>query len=200
MRRGGRACLRTWACWREMQHASASRWTAGARRATVAGVSCDEDLFCGGAIMPNDWHQRAAEFHEMAAHAHRAAAVHHGKQDHLTGSEYSRQAKEHPTRRIRPRWQLLRNPRKWPRSSRNNCAAACAGAVRSRAAVARRCYCAMCSCTLMKTSCCTPVAGNVECSTSSTACCANSGLESCSASASITRPSTLLSVAWTITG
>lgn len=45
--------------------------------------------------MPNDWHQRAAEFHEMAAHAHRAAAVHHGKQDHFTGSEYSRQAMEH---------------------------------------------------------------------------------------------------------
>jgi hypothetical protein len=31
----------------------------------------------------------------MAAHAHRAAAVHHGKQDHFTGNEHSRQAMEH---------------------------------------------------------------------------------------------------------
>jgi hypothetical protein len=31
----------------------------------------------------------------MAAHAHRAAAVHHGKEDHLTGHEFSRQAMEH---------------------------------------------------------------------------------------------------------
>ena len=45
--------------------------------------------------MPNDSHQRAAEFHELAAHAHRAAAVHHGKEDHLTGHELSKQALEH---------------------------------------------------------------------------------------------------------
>ena len=45
--------------------------------------------------MPNDWNTRAAEFHEQAAHAHRAAAVHHGKQDHLTGHEFTRQAMEH---------------------------------------------------------------------------------------------------------
>ena len=37
--------------------------------------------------MPNDSHQRAAEFHELAAHAHRVAAVHHGKEDHLTAHE-----------------------------------------------------------------------------------------------------------------
>lgn len=48
--------------------------------------------------MPNDSHQRAAEFHELAAHAHRAAAVHHGKEDHLTGHELSRQALEHATK------------------------------------------------------------------------------------------------------
>jgi len=30
--------------------------------------------------MPNDSHQRAAEFHEQTAHAHRAAAVQHGKE------------------------------------------------------------------------------------------------------------------------
>jgi hypothetical protein len=45
--------------------------------------------------MPNDSHQRAAEFHELAAHAHRAAAVQHGKSDHLSAHELSRQALEH---------------------------------------------------------------------------------------------------------
>jgi hypothetical protein len=34
----------------------------------------------------------------MAAHAHRAAAAHHGKEDHLTGHEHSRQAMEHATK------------------------------------------------------------------------------------------------------
>jgi hypothetical protein len=48
-----------------------------------------------GNAMPYDSHQRAAEFHELAAHAHRAAAVHHGKEDHLTGHELSKQALEH---------------------------------------------------------------------------------------------------------
>lgn len=31
----------------------------------------------------------------MAAHAHRAAATHHGKEDHLSAHELSRQALEH---------------------------------------------------------------------------------------------------------
>jgi len=48
-----------------------------------------------GNIMPNESHQRAAEFHELAAHAHRAAAAHHGKEDHQTGHEHSKQALEH---------------------------------------------------------------------------------------------------------
>ncbi len=39
-------------------------------------------------------HQRAAELHDLAAHAHRAAEQ-HGRQDHLTGHEHSRQALEH---------------------------------------------------------------------------------------------------------
>ena len=42
--------------------------------------------------MADDSHQRAAEFHELAAHAHRVAATHHGKEDHLTAHELSRQA------------------------------------------------------------------------------------------------------------
>jgi hypothetical protein len=45
--------------------------------------------------MLSDSHQRAAEFHELAAHAHRVAAAHHGKGDHQSGHELSRQALEH---------------------------------------------------------------------------------------------------------
>ena len=39
-------------------------------------------------------HQRAAELHDLAAHAHRAAEQ-HGKQEHETGHERSRRALEH---------------------------------------------------------------------------------------------------------
>ena len=39
-------------------------------------------------------HQRAAELHDGAAHAHRVAEQ-QGKQEHLTGHEHSRQALEH---------------------------------------------------------------------------------------------------------
>src|ERR1019366_2811427 len=39
-------------------------------------------------------HQRAAELHDGAAHAHRVAEE-HGKQEHLTGHERSRKALEH---------------------------------------------------------------------------------------------------------
>jgi hypothetical protein len=39
-------------------------------------------------------HQRAAELHDGAAHAHRAGEQ-DGKQEHLTGHEQSRQAAEH---------------------------------------------------------------------------------------------------------
>jgi hypothetical protein len=40
-------------------------------------------------------HERAAELHNLAAHAHAAAAVAHGKEDHLTAHELSKQALEH---------------------------------------------------------------------------------------------------------
>jgi hypothetical protein len=39
-------------------------------------------------------HQRAAELHDGAAHAHRVGEE-HGKRDHLTAHEQSRQALEH---------------------------------------------------------------------------------------------------------
>jgi hypothetical protein len=45
--------------------------------------------------MAYDAHQRAAEFHNLAAHAHSAVAVAHEKGDHLSGHELSRQAMEH---------------------------------------------------------------------------------------------------------
>ena len=42
-----------------------------------------------------DNHQRATELHDAAAHAHRVGEQ-HGKQDHFTGEEHSRQALGHP--------------------------------------------------------------------------------------------------------
>jgi hypothetical protein len=48
--------------------------------------------------MKGNSYQRAAELHNLAGHAHLAAAAHHGKEDHETGSEHSRQAMEHSTK------------------------------------------------------------------------------------------------------
>jgi hypothetical protein len=45
--------------------------------------------------MPNASHQPAADIHQLAPHTHRAAAAHHGKVDHQTGCEHSKQALEH---------------------------------------------------------------------------------------------------------
>jgi hypothetical protein len=36
--------------------------------------------------------------HERAAHAHRVAATHHGKEDHLSGHEMSLEALDHSRR------------------------------------------------------------------------------------------------------
>jgi len=69
--------------------------------------------------MPNDSHQRAAEFHELAAHAHRAAAAHHGKEDHQTGHEHSKQAMEYANKAMEWSQESHRRSRKvagnaWP--------------------------------------------------------------------------------------
>jgi hypothetical protein len=40
-------------------------------------------------------HDRIAELHNLASHAHLAAAAAHGKGDHLTAHELSRKAFEH---------------------------------------------------------------------------------------------------------
>ena len=45
--------------------------------------------------MPQSPHNRLAELHNLAAHAHAAAAVAHGKEDHLTAHELTKQAQEH---------------------------------------------------------------------------------------------------------
>jgi hypothetical protein len=45
--------------------------------------------------MPQNTHERAAELHNLASHAHAAAANAHGKGDHLTAHELTRQAHEH---------------------------------------------------------------------------------------------------------
>ncbi len=45
--------------------------------------------------MPQRTHERAAELHNLAAHAHMAAAVAHGKGDHRTANELSNLAHEH---------------------------------------------------------------------------------------------------------
>ena len=45
--------------------------------------------------MPQSTHARASELHNLASHAHQAAAVAHDKGDHLTANELSKQALEH---------------------------------------------------------------------------------------------------------
>lgn len=47
--------------------------------------------------MPQSTHDRVAELHNLAAHAHMAAATAHGKGDHLTAHELSKQAQERST-------------------------------------------------------------------------------------------------------
>ena len=44
--------------------------------------------------MTQSSHDRAAELHNLASHAHTVAAVAHGKADHLTDHELSKQADE----------------------------------------------------------------------------------------------------------
>ena len=45
--------------------------------------------------MPQSVHDRAAELHNLASHAHAAAAVAYQKGDHLTAHELSQKAHEH---------------------------------------------------------------------------------------------------------
>ena len=45
--------------------------------------------------MPQSTHDRAAELHNLASHAHAKAATSHTQNDHLTSHELSKQAFEH---------------------------------------------------------------------------------------------------------
>jgi hypothetical protein len=45
--------------------------------------------------MSQNPHERLTELHNLAAHAHEAAAVAHDKGDHLTAHELTKQALEH---------------------------------------------------------------------------------------------------------
>ncbi len=47
------------------------------------------------ALAMHESQQIAAERRDLAAHAHTTGAEHHGKEDHLTGNESSRQGREH---------------------------------------------------------------------------------------------------------
>jgi hypothetical protein len=47
--------------------------------------------------MPQSTHDRIAELHNLAGHSHFAAAVAHGRGDHLTAHELSVRAHEHST-------------------------------------------------------------------------------------------------------
>jgi hypothetical protein len=45
--------------------------------------------------MPQNTHNRAAELHNLAIHAHQTAAVAHSHRDHLSAHELSKRALEH---------------------------------------------------------------------------------------------------------
>jgi hypothetical protein len=45
--------------------------------------------------MPQSTHDRTAELHNLAEHAHAAAAAAHNKADHLTAHELTKRALEH---------------------------------------------------------------------------------------------------------
>jgi hypothetical protein len=53
-----------------------------------------------GRVGRNDWHSQAAEFHDLAAHAHRSASA-HDQTDRPTAHEYSKQAMEYAIKAYR---------------------------------------------------------------------------------------------------
>lgn len=63
--------------------------------AALSFVSRARYHFGRGPPMPRVSHGKAAELHELAAHAHRAAAASHDKNDHLTAHEHSQKAMEY---------------------------------------------------------------------------------------------------------
>jgi hypothetical protein len=64
-----------------------------------------------GNTLPNDSHQRVAEFHELAAHAHRAAAAHRGKKITRPDTSIPNRQWNMPIRPLSGRKKLIGNPR-----------------------------------------------------------------------------------------
>jgi hypothetical protein len=62
--------------------------------------------------MADDAIRRAIEFHNLAVHAHRVAATHREKQDHMTAYEYSKRAMEHASKAFQFSKKALENSRK----------------------------------------------------------------------------------------
>jgi len=60
---------------------------------TLSQLDCIE--LGWGNTMPQSTHDRTAELHNLAEHAHAAASVAHAKGDHLTAHELSKKALEH---------------------------------------------------------------------------------------------------------
>ena len=58
----------------------------------------------------HDSHQKAAEYHNLAAQAHRTAAVHHGQEEHLTGMSTPDKPWSTQIRRINTHWGCIRRP------------------------------------------------------------------------------------------
>ncbi len=58
----------------------------------------------------NDWHRRAAEYHDLAAHAHRVAATHQGQGDFRKGQKFSKQAMDYATKALRFSQEAHQNP------------------------------------------------------------------------------------------
>ena len=67
---------------------------AGVFRVVALSLEADELFLRETKYCPQDSHQIAMELHEQAAHVHRTAAAHHGKQDPLAGHEHFEQAME----------------------------------------------------------------------------------------------------------
>jgi len=57
--------------------------------------------------MPQSTHDRTAELHNLAEHAHASASAAHGKGDHLTGHELSKKALEHSMNAYRHSEEML---------------------------------------------------------------------------------------------
>jgi hypothetical protein len=61
--------------------------------------------------MPQSTHERVAELHSLAEHAHAAAAVAHGKGDHFTAHELSKKALEYSMNAYRQSEELVEEAR-----------------------------------------------------------------------------------------